>query len=177
MLSLVAIMLAAIAVPVLLRMYSEHERLSKAEFEHAKRAMERAEAELEKSVDPATLPYSEQEFAEMVSRALDDIPEEFDKEWENVAVIVSTGIVSDADRERMKVPKGHLVLGKYTGVDRTKGQWSQASRHIITIYQRALEQRCGANRELLEQEVRRTVLHELAHHLGMKHERMREIGL
>src|SRR5207245_7090015 len=36
------------------------------------------------------LRYSEQEFQEMVSRALDEIPEEFDKEWKNVVVTVST---------------------------------------------------------------------------------------
>jgi hypothetical protein len=36
------------------------------------------------------LRYSEQEFQEMVSKALDDVPEEFDKEWRNVALILST---------------------------------------------------------------------------------------
>jgi predicted Zn-dependent protease with MMP-like domain len=35
----------------------------------------------------------------------------------------------------------------------------------------------GSDRVLLEQEVRRVVLHELAHHLGMTHEKMKEIGL
>jgi predicted Zn-dependent protease with MMP-like domain len=133
--------------------------------------------ELEQSVDPGTLSYSELEFQEMVAKALDEVPEEFDKEWENVAVIVSTESVSDVDKEKMGVPKEHLVFGTYSGVDRTKGHWSQGSRHIVTIYQPALERKCGADKEYLEREIRRTVLHELAHHLGMPHSRMREIGL
>lgn len=92
-------------------------------------------------------------------------------------MIVSTGSVSDVDKEKMGVPKEHLVFGTYSGVDRTKGHWSQGSRHIVTIYQPALERKCGADKEYLEREIRRTVLHELAHHLGMPHSRMREIGL
>jgi predicted Zn-dependent protease with MMP-like domain len=44
----------------------------------------------------------------MVSKALDEVPEEFDKEWNNVAVIVSTEWPTDADKKRMGVPEGHL---------------------------------------------------------------------
>ncbi len=99
---------------------------------------------------PATpLKYSEQEFQEMVAKALDEVPEEFDKEWDNVAVTVST--------------KGFSA--------------SSGSRHVIMIYQPALELCYGSDKERLQQEIRRVVLHELAHHLGMSHPRMKEIGL
>src|SRR5215472_9933036 len=47
------------------------------------------------------LRYSEQEFQEIVSDALDEVPEEFDKEWKNVAVTVSTHWPTDADKKRM----------------------------------------------------------------------------
>ena len=177
MLWLLAIAVASIGIPILMRVHSDQEKWRAKEVAWEKRASGLSEEELERNTGVAPLRYAEEEFQELVARALDEIPEEFDKEWENVAVIVSTGAVSDADRKKMKVPDGHLVFGTYTGVDRTQGQWSQASRHVITIYQRALEQKCGADKELLEQEVRRTVLHELAHHLGMSHARMKEIGL
>jgi predicted Zn-dependent protease with MMP-like domain len=125
-----------------------------------------------------TLKYSEQEFQELVVKALDEIPEEFDKEWENVAVIVSTEWPTDVDKKRMGVPQGHLVFGTYSGLDRTKGFRSgSSSRHVIVIYQPALELRYGSDKDRLEQEIRRVVLHELAHHLGMSHPRMKEIGL
>jgi predicted Zn-dependent protease with MMP-like domain len=130
----------------------------------------------QKHVTP--LKYSEQEFQEMVANALDDVPEEFDKEWNNVAVTISTDWPTEADKNRMGVPEGHLVFGTYSGHSRTKGfQATSGSRHVIVIYQPSLELRYGADKKRLEQEIRRVVLHELAHHLGISHPRMKEIGL
>lgn len=126
---------------------------------------------------PTTLRYSEQEFQEIVAKVLDELPEEFDKEWKNVAVIVSTEWPTDIDKQRMGVPGGHVVFGTYSGLARTKGFQSESSSHVIVIYQPALELLCGSDKERLEREIRRTVLHELAHHLGTTHQRMKEIGL
>ncbi len=127
---------------------------------------------------PTVLKYSEQEFQGMVSEALDELPEEFDKEWDNVAVIVSTESPTEEDRRRMSVPDGHLLLGSYTGHPRSKGfQAESSSTHNIVVYQPALELLCGDNKERLRHEIRKVVLHELAHHLGMSHERMKKIGL
>jgi len=134
---------------------------------------ERAEA----AKAPA-LKYSEQEFKEMVANALDEIPEEFEKEWENVAVTISTDWPTDAEKKRMGVGENYLLFGKYSGASRVRGLFARTSaRNVITIYQPALELRYGSDKVLLEQEVRRVVLHELAHHLGMTHEKMKEIGL
>jgi predicted Zn-dependent protease with MMP-like domain len=124
-----------------------------------------------------TLKYSEQKSQEMVAKALDEVPEDFDKEWNNVAVIVSADWATDVDRQRMGVPKGHLVFGTYSGINRAKGsRASRGSRHVVVIYQPALELVYGLDKQL-EREIRRVVLHELAHHLGMSHHRMKEIGL
>jgi predicted Zn-dependent protease with MMP-like domain len=123
------------------------------------------------------LKYSEQEFQEIVSRALEEVPEEFDKEWNNVAVVVSADWPTEADKKRMRIPEGHLLFGKYSGFDRTQGLRSENSRHVIVIYQPSMETYCGGDKERLEQQIRKTVLHELAHHLGMSHQRMKEIGL
>ena len=76
------------------------------------------------------------------------------------------------------MPEGHLVLGTYSGASRTKGfPAADASRHVIVIYQPALELRYGSDKDRLEQEIHRVVLHKLAHHLGMSHQKMKEIGL
>jgi hypothetical protein len=65
-----------------------------------------------------------------------------------------------------------------TGFNRAKGsRASSGSRHVVVIYQPALELVYGSDKERLEREIRRVVLHELAHHLGMSHHRMKEIGL
>jgi predicted Zn-dependent protease with MMP-like domain len=124
-----------------------------------------------------SLKYSEAGFQEMVARALDEVPEEFDKEWKNVAVVVSPEWGSLEDRKKMNIPDSHLLLGMYSGIARTHGVRSESAQHVITIYQPAIEQYCGGDRECIERQVRKTVLHELAHHLGMSHERMHKIGL
>jgi predicted Zn-dependent protease with MMP-like domain len=174
---LVSILVMSVAFPLWMIHKSAEKSLPTEELAWKRREVDESFSEDEQSAPAGTLRYSEQEFQEMVSRALDEVPEQFDKEWENVAVIVSTGAVSEADKKKMGVPAENLVLGSYAGVDRMHGVRSQASRHIITIYQPALEQRCGADKEFMEREIRRVVLHELAHHLGMSHSRMREIGL
>jgi predicted Zn-dependent protease with MMP-like domain len=124
------------------------------------------------------LRYSEEEFQEMVAKALDEIPEEFDEAWKTVAVTVSTDWPSEAEKQRMGIPEFHLLLGSYSGLARTTGFHSEsASQHVIVIYQPAIEQFCGGDKQRVQQQIRKTVLHELAHYLGMSHERMREIGL
>jgi len=131
----------------------------------------------QQNMSRSDLKYSTEEFQEMVSDALDEVPEEFDKEWKNVAVIVSTDWPTEPDKKRMGIPQGHLLLGMYSGVAKTQGSRSEGSRHVVVIYQPALERFCGGDKQRLEEQIRKTVLHELAHHLGMSHERMKEIGL
>jgi hypothetical protein len=65
---------------------------------------------------PATLRYSEQEFHEIVSKVLDELPEEFDQELKNVAVIVSTEWPTDVGKKRMGVQEDHVVFGTYSRV-------------------------------------------------------------
>lgn len=89
--------------------------------------------EQEQNPDPATLRYSEQEFEEMVSSALDEIPPEFESEWKNVAVTVSTGHATDEEKEKMGVPKNQLILGLYSGVARTRRVSSDHSSHVIVL--------------------------------------------
>jgi predicted Zn-dependent protease with MMP-like domain len=169
------LIVAALALALVVGLLSWWNRRAKKWLEETGRVSRAGDAQQK----PGTaLKYSEQEFQEMVAKALDEVPEEFDKEWNNVAVTVSTDWATDADKKSMGVPEGHLVLGTYSGIARTKGfRASSGSRHIIVVYQPALELRCGSDKDLLEREIRRVVLHELAHHLGMSHHRMKEIGL
>ena len=113
----------------------------------------------------------------MVGNALDGVPEEFDKEWKNVAVIVSTDWPAAEDRRKLGIADDDLLLGSYSGVARTAGAHSGHAPHVIVIYQPGLEMLCGGDKQRMERQIRKTVLHELAHHLGMSHQRMEKIGL
>jgi predicted Zn-dependent protease with MMP-like domain len=104
-------------------------------------------------------------FEDMVVTALDGLPEELGKLMRNVAVTVEHG----------EGPPG--LLGLYQGVpltSRTSG-YGGVLPDRITIYRRAICAICRTEDEVAER-VRRTVIHEIAHHFGISDDRLRELG-
>ena len=106
-----------------------------------------------------------EQFEELVASALDGIPAEFGTAMENVAVLVDD-----------LSPPGRL-LGLYEGVPLTErgAHYSATSPDRITVYMAAICARCESSYEVVEL-VRRTVIHEVAHHFGIGDERLRELG-
>jgi predicted Zn-dependent protease with MMP-like domain len=69
------------------------------------------------------------------------------------------------------------LLGLYEGIpltSRTTG-YAGVLPDRITIYQQAICEICGTEEEVADQ-VRRTVIHEVAHHFGIDDERLAELG-
>ncbi len=111
-------------------------------------------------------------FEQLVREALDSIPEEFQKQMENVVVIVEEEPGAEA-LTRLHVEEGSLLLGLYSGVPLTAlGSKHQALPERITIYKHNIEKICHNDPDLIKERVRQTVLHEVAHHFGMGHEEM-----
>jgi predicted Zn-dependent protease with MMP-like domain len=112
-------------------------------------------------------------FELLVKEALDSIPLEFQGKMDNVLVQVESEPGEEV-LERMGVKEGHVLLGLYEGTPLTA--WGRQSTTIlperITIYQRAIEDYCKHNPERIRKQVRKTVLHEVAHHFGIDHEEM-----
>ena len=104
-------------------------------------------------------------FEEMVVTALDGLPEEFGRLMSNVAVTVEHG----------RGPRG--LLGLYEGIPLTSRttQYSGVLPDRITIYRQAICAVCRTEDEVADQ-VRRTVIHEVAHHFGIDDRRLRELG-
>lgn len=104
-------------------------------------------------------------FEEMVATALDDLPEEFGRLMSNVAVTV----------EHARGPRN--LLGLYEGVPLTSRTTSYALvlPDRITIYRQAICRICQSEQEVADQ-VRQTVIHEVAHHFGIDDERLSELG-
>ena len=104
-------------------------------------------------------------FEDEVAGALDELPAELAKGLLNVAVLI--------EDERPDEPG---LLGLYQGVplpERRSGDPIQPD--TITIYREPLERLYPEPDELREQ-IRVTVLHELAHYFGIGEERLRELG-
>ena len=104
-------------------------------------------------------------FEEMVVTALDDLPPRLGHLMRNVAVTVEHG----------RGPQG--LLGLYQGVPLT-GRTSQYAGVLpdrITIYRQAICAISNSESEVADQ-VRRTVIHEVAHHFGIDDDRLAELG-
>ena len=104
-------------------------------------------------------------FADLVAEALDDLPPELGRLMENVAVVVNN-----------TSPPGSM-LGLYEGIPLTEryeyGGMAMPDR--ITVFRRAICAVCDDDEEVVEQ-VRVTVVHEVAHHFGISDERLDELG-
>lgn len=111
-------------------------------------------------------------FEQLVREALDSIPEEFQKQMENLVVVVENKPGTET-LMRSHVEEGSLLLGLYSGVPLTaQGSNPLMLPERITIYQSNIEKICHNDPELIKERVKQTVLHEVAHHFGMGHEEM-----
>jgi len=104
-------------------------------------------------------------FEEMVATALDSLPAELGRLMSNVAVTV----------EHDPGPPG--LLGLYEGIPLTSRttQYAGVLPDRITIYRLAICAICRTEGEVAG-EVRRTVIHEVAHHFGIDDDRLAELG-
>jgi predicted Zn-dependent protease with MMP-like domain len=104
-------------------------------------------------------------FEEMVVTALDGLPEELGRLMANVAVTV----------QHEPGPPG--LLGLYEGIPLTSRttQYAGVLPDRITIYRQAICAICWSEDEVADQ-VRRTVVHEVAHHFGIDDDRLSELG-
>ena len=111
-------------------------------------------------------------FELLVEEALSSIPAEFHEKMENVLVRVQYEPGGEV-MQRVGLKAGYTLLGLYEGVPLTTyGQARVPHPEIITIYQRAIEAYCHGDPDRIREQVRHTVLHEVAHHFGIDHEEM-----
>jgi predicted Zn-dependent protease with MMP-like domain len=114
-------------------------------------------------------------FEQLVQEALDSIPAEFHEQMENLVVLVEDEPdpsllqkLDDGDEA-----KDGWLLGLYQGIPLTQQHYSQTRLpERITIYHHNIERYCDGDPERIREQVRSTVLHEVAHHFGMDHDAM-----
>ena len=111
---------------------------------------------------------SPEEFDALVDRALDDIPDELAALVRNVVVLVEA-----------EPPDGEPddLLGLYDGVALTE-RWGDPQMDLpdrILVFRNPLLDMCSSPEEV-EEEVRITVVHEIAHHFGIDDARLHDLG-
>lgn len=107
---------------------------------------------------------SAERFEQLVVSALDGIPPELGRAMDNVGVFVE---------DESSVPG---LLGLYEGVPLTdRDDYFAVLPDRITIYRLPICAACRSEQEVVE-EVRITVVHEVAHHFGIDDDRLDELG-
>ncbi len=117
------------------------------------------------------------EFRKLVEEAIDTLPEEILRHLRNVEVLVEW-TASPEQRRKVGLRAWEDLFGLYEGTPLTErgvtvGEPVFPDR--ITIFQRPIERRYRTP-ERVRDAIRRTLIHEIAHHFGISDERLRELG-
>jgi predicted Zn-dependent protease with MMP-like domain len=115
-------------------------------------------------------------FEVLVDEALAAIPQPFAAALDEVAIVIADEPSPDQIREN-EIEPDETLYGLYEGVPRTEwgADWAPVPNRI-TLFRLPLEADF-ADPDDLADEVWATVLHELAHHLGIDDSRLEELGL
>lgn len=114
---------------------------------------------------------SRSRFAAIVDDAIDELPDWVVDRIDNLFVVVEDTPTAEQD------PEGEGILGIYEGTslaDRGVDYFGTTPDRIVIFYGPHME--LGLRDAELADEVRRTVLHEIAHHLGIDDERLHDLG-
>jgi predicted Zn-dependent protease with MMP-like domain len=119
-----------------------------------------------KVTDPVPPARDEVDVEQSVEEALASLPSELREFMSNVAIVIED-----------EPPAGMPLLGLYQGypLNTRSSAYAGVPPDKITIYQGPLERLYGADPARLRGEIRRVVLHEVAHHFGISDERLVEL--
>ena len=108
----------------------------------------------------------DEDFQPVIQATLDSLPPDLREQISNLELVVEE-----------EPPPGQRLLGLYQGIPLTRRDrsYNGVLPDKITIYSGPLERLYGHDPELLQREIRRVVLHEIAHHFGISDERLVEI--
>ena len=116
------------------------------------------------------------QFEGLVRQAVGDIPDEIRRYLDNVDVVVE-GAVAQEQLAGHVMEDDQLLLGLYEGVPLTeRDNYGMVLPDKITLFQDAIESVCDTDEQIVD-EVRTTVVHELAHHFGIEDDRLDELGV
>jgi len=108
----------------------------------------------------------QEDFEHTVEAAIESLPDDLRAAMSNVAIVVED-----------EPPDGEPLLGLYQGIPLTErsSAYAGAAPDKISIYQGPLERLYGHDPGVLRDQIRRVVLHEIAHHFGISDERLEEL--
>jgi predicted Zn-dependent protease with MMP-like domain len=118
------------------------------------------------------LELTDSEFDALISRAMDELPQEYIIGLDNVAVLYADE--PDAyQKEKSGLRENSLLLGLYEGIPLTSrgGGYTFVLPDKITLFKHAILA-VSPTPEALFETIKRTLWHEIAHYYGLDHDRI-----
>ena len=121
------------------------------------------------------LSVSDETFDQLISRAMSELPQEYIRNLDNVAITYADVPTPD-QLQKQGVRVGQLLLGLYEGIPQTQrgAGYQLVLPDKITLFKQPISMVVRDERELFEQ-IKRTLWHEIAHHYGLDHRRIDEL--
>lgn len=115
---------------------------------------------------------SDDHFDTLITRAMNELPEEYIKNLDNVAIIQADEPTDDQKR-KMNIDGNSLLLGLYEGIPLTQrtSSYTFVLPDKITLFKLPLLA-ASENEEQFYEHIKRTLWHEIAHFYGLSHDDM-----
>jgi predicted Zn-dependent protease with MMP-like domain len=118
---------------------------------------------------------SEEQFEQILSAAIDELPERFLKHAKNVAIVWAED-PSPEQRQKMKLRPYESLFGLYEGIPLVNrgDNYSFVLPDKFTIFKNPILH-YAQNLAQVKQQTLHTLWHEIAHHYGLNHDRIHEL--
>jgi predicted Zn-dependent protease with MMP-like domain len=118
---------------------------------------------------------SDQEFDELISRAMDELPQKYIKGLDNVAIVYADD-PDEHQRIKTNLHSNSLLFGLYEGIPLTKrgAGYNFVLPDKITLFKNPILAVVHTPDQLFEH-IKRTLWHEIAHYYGLDHDRIDEL--
>ena len=119
---------------------------------------------------------SDEDFDRLISKAMDELPQEYIKGLDNVAILYADD-PDEYQREKARLDGRSLLLGLYEGIPLTKrgSGYTFVLPDKITLFKNPLLAVSEDNEERLFDQIKRTLWHEIAHYYGLDHEHIHHL--
>lgn len=121
--------------------------------------------------------FSTEQFYEIIDETITTLPDHLRDEIDNLDFVVEHAPTPEQLR-RNRVPPGQTLLGLYEGIPLPQrgSHYGNVIPDKITIFKATIEAAASHDPDRVRAQLRRTVIHELAHFFGISDERLRELG-
>jgi predicted Zn-dependent protease with MMP-like domain len=115
------------------------------------------------------LTISDEDFDALITRAMNELPQEYIEGLNNVAIVYADA-PDEYQAQKSHLDGQHILLGLYEGIPLTRrgAGYSLVLPDKITLFKHSLLAVSNTPEELFEQ-VKRTLWHEMAHYYGLSH--------